>query len=374
MGATIMKPAHPILDFLRQDQRSPLLLWSLTYLIAIASAAIAQLLHTPLPWMLGPLFVLALLGSLGLPLQAPPLGRSMGQWSLGIAIGLYFSPSAVANIRHDLPFIAIACVVSTILLAFGTWMLWRFFHIPLRTAFFASALGGASEMTVLAERHEQRADLVAAAHSLRLLLILAIIPGVFQIYGVPGNLDFQSLHLPISYSGMGLLLLCSSIGIAGFHFLRLPNAFLLGPLAVSAILTACGVEWTTWPKALSNAGQLLIGVGLGIRFTREFVIHAKKLAIGVTIYTLLACIISVLFSLAIAGPSGLDIESLILSTVPGGMSEMGITAKNFHLNVPAVAVFHVLRMAFVILSAELFFHQVLGRLERKFDLHIDSPR
>ena len=173
---------------------------------------------------------------------------------------------------------------------------------------------------------------------------------------------------------MGLLLLCSSIGIAGFHFLRLPNAFLLGPLAVSAILTACGVEWTTWPKALSNVGQLLIGVGLGIRFTREFVIHAKKLAIGVTIYTLLACIISVLFSLAIAGPSGLDIESLILSTVPGGMSEMGITAKNFHLNVPAVAVFHVLRMAFVILSAELFFHQVLGRLERKFDLHIDYPR
>jgi len=31
-------------------------------------------------------------------------------------------------------------------------------------------------------------------------------------------------------------------------------------------------------------------------------------------------------------------------------------------------------MAFVILSAELFFHQVLGRLERKFDLHIDHPR
>jgi membrane AbrB-like protein len=369
-----MKPAHHPLDFLRQGQQSIWLLWALTYLIAIASAWIAELLHTPLPWMLGPLFVLALLGSLGIPLQAPPLGRSAGQCSLGIAIGLYFTPIAVANIGHDLPFIAIACVVSTILLGFGTWMLWRFFHIPLRTAFFASALGGASEMTVLAERHEQRADLVAAAHSLRLLLILAIIPGIFQAYGVPGNLDFQSMHLPISYSGVALLLLCSSIGITTFHVLKLPNAFLLGPLAVSAGLTAFGVEWTTWPKELSNAGQLLIGVGLGIRFTRDFVVHAKKLAIGVTIYTLLACVVSLLFSLAIAKQSGLDIESLILSTVPGGMSEMGITAKNFHLNVPAVAVFHVLRMAFVILSAELFFHQVLGRLERKFDLHIDHPR
>ena len=86
------------------------------------------------------------------------------------------------------------------------------------------------------------------------------------------------------------------------------------------------------------------------------------------------CVVSLLFSLAIAKPSGLDIESLILSTVPGGMSEMGITAKNFHLNVPAVAVFNVLRMAFVNLSAELFFHQVLGRLERRNDLHIDHAR
>ena len=39
------------------------------------------------------------------------------------------------------------------------------------TSYFAGAIGGASEMTLLAERAGARTDLVAAAHSLRLLIV-----------------------------------------------------------------------------------------------------------------------------------------------------------------------------------------------------------
>ena len=39
------------------------------------------------------------------------------------------------------------------------------------TTYFAGAIGGASEMTLLAEREGGRTDLVAAAHSLRLLIV-----------------------------------------------------------------------------------------------------------------------------------------------------------------------------------------------------------
>ena len=326
--------------------------------------------------MLGPLVSIALLSAIGVPLKTPRIGRSIGQWMIGIAIGLYFTPLAVSELKHDIPFILLACLMSTILLAFGTWMLWRFFHIPLRTAFFASALGGASEMTVLAERHNQRADLVAAAHSLRLLLILLVIPLLFKIWGEPGNLDLSKHAIPVSAQGICILLGISALGIALFHRLNLPNAFLLGPLLVSGTLTAFGVELSSWPKILSLCAQTLIGVGLGVRFTRDFILHAKNLALGISIYTFIAGSMSIVFALVITKFSGLDIESLILSTVPGGMAEMGITANVLHLNVTAVTVFHIIRMAFVILSAELFFHQVLGRLERKFDLGLNpaAPR
>ena len=44
--------------------------------------------------------------------------------------------------------------------------------------------GGASEMVVLANRHQAEAASVAAAHSLRLLLVVLIVPALFT-WGLP---------------------------------------------------------------------------------------------------------------------------------------------------------------------------------------------
>ena len=48
--------------------------------------------HLPLPWMLGPLFSVAILRVAGLPLRTLPGGRQAGQWAIGTALGLYFTP------------------------------------------------------------------------------------------------------------------------------------------------------------------------------------------------------------------------------------------------------------------------------------------
>ncbi len=69
-------------------------------------------------------------------------------------------------------------------LGFGAWL--RRFHAgrlagigaeQLRiTSYFSGAIGGASEMTLIAERQGARTDLVAAAHSLRVLLVTVTHP------------------------------------------------------------------------------------------------------------------------------------------------------------------------------------------------------
>jgi len=68
------------------------------------------------------------------------------------------------------------------------------------TAYFASAIGGASEMSLLAERHGARVDLVAASHSMRIALIVIAVPFAFQWVGLQG-LDAtlpgpQAVHWP----------------------------------------------------------------------------------------------------------------------------------------------------------------------------------
>jgi membrane AbrB-like protein len=358
----IQKPK--LRDAIQGVLKSPTCIWLLTYSIAIISGYAASYLNIPLPWMLGPLLVIAFLCVFGVDLQAPAAGRYTGQWLIATAIGLTFSPMVVQELIRDFPFIVLVCFGSLLMLGFGTWFLWRIFKIPMGTAFFSAALGGASEMTTLADRHHQRADLVAAAHSLRLLIVLCVVPILFQIWGTPGDFELNTMNRSFSLQGAITLFLGSLFGILIFRFLNLPNGFLLGPLLMVAAMATFDIELTAWPKPLSNAAQLLLGTSLGVRFSKKFIAHAKNLVVGTSLYTLICTCFSFLLAILIEHLSDLDLETLILSNVPGGMAEMGITAKVFQLNVPVVTIFHIFRMVFVILTAEWIYKRILVRFDR----------
>lgn len=95
-------------------------------LLAVTAGSLCAWGHTPLPWMIGPLFALA-----------------------------------------------------------GA----RLARVDRRTAFFASVLGGATEMSILADRFGARTDLVAVAQSLRIVrivLVVSVIPFVYTWIGVHG--------------------------------------------------------------------------------------------------------------------------------------------------------------------------------------------
>ena len=69
---------------------------ALTLLLALAAAGLCLLLHTPLPWMIGPLLATAVLSMLGGPAESWTPLRNTGQWIIGAALGLYFTPQVVA--------------------------------------------------------------------------------------------------------------------------------------------------------------------------------------------------------------------------------------------------------------------------------------
>jgi membrane AbrB-like protein len=219
------------------------------------------------------------------------------------------------------------------------------------TAFFASAIGGASEMAVLGERHGARLDLVASAHSLRLLIVVLVVPFGFQLAGlhgldptVPGP---QSVHA----GGLAALVALTVAGALAMQRLRLVNAWMLGPLAVAFALTATGIELSALPKWVSSVAQLFIGVALGVRFTPAFLHTAPRWLASVGIGTLLMIVVSAAYALAIARGFGLHPATVLLGTSPGGIAEMCITAKVLELGVPVVTAFHVTRLAAVVMLA-----------------------
>lgn len=330
---------------------------ALTLAAALGAALACERLHVPLPWMIGPLVLTALAGVGGWSVQASTRLRNLGQGLIGVALGLYFTPAVVA-----LLFTLAPAVLAGIVWAFVLGYL--FYRLLLRmggpgidkpTAFFAAAIGGASEMAVLAERHHGQVDRVAAAHSLRVLLVVVLIPVAYQALGIHGADPTLPAVLDVRLPGLALLLAAAAGGVLALKWIGVPNPYVLGALLVTAVLTANGVTLSALPRPASNAGQLFIGVALGARFTPEFAHAAPRWLASVVGGTLVMIGASAGYAWLIAQLAGLHPATVLLATAPGGIAEMCITAKVLQLGVPVVTVFHVVRyVAVLTLTAPLY--------------------
>jgi membrane AbrB-like protein len=333
----------------------------LTLLLALVAAALCVQLRTPLPWMIGPLLATAVLSMLGTPTHSATPLLNLGQWVIGAALGLYFTPQVVALVL-GLWWAMLLNVLWALALgvAFGAW-LHRVHHGPgvfhitglsRSTTYFASPIGGASEMTLMAERRGAQTELVASAHSLRVLLVTLMVPFGFQFAGLHG-LD-TTLPGPrvVNWPGLAALGALTGMGCWVMVRLKLTNPWFLGAMAVSLAVTASGQIWSAIPAPLTNAAQLVIGISLGVRFTRSFVHLAPRWLASVALGTLAMMALCAGYAWVLAWATGLHWATVLLGTSPGGIAEMAITAKVLQLGVPLVTAFHVTRLVAVLLLAE----------------------
>jgi uncharacterized protein len=363
----------------------PSLTWRLslrigsTLLAAWLAAGICVALHTPLPWMIGPLLVTAVLAMAGVPIMSWTPLRNLGQWIIGAALGLYFTPQVVALVTGLWWAIALNIVWALLLgLLFGEWLFrlhapptpgrtagWRAALVvqglSRRTTYFASPIGAASEMTLMGERHGAQTELVAASHSLRVLLVTLIIPFGFQWAGLQGLDSLPPAAREVSGPGFAMLALLTGAGCLLMVWARRTNPWFIGALGAALLLTASGTTLSAIPQELTNAAQLLIGVSLGVRFTRSFVHQAPRWLASVALATVLMIVLCAGFAWSLAQLAGLHWATLLLGTSPGGIAEMAITAKVLQLGVPVVTAFHVTRLTAVLLLAEAMFRWTYQR-------------
>jgi membrane AbrB-like protein len=336
---------------------------ALTVALALAAALVCVWLRTPLPWMIGPLLATSVASILGAPTRSWLPLRNAGQGVIGMALGLYFTPQVVALVAGLWWAIALGIVWALGLgWLFGAW-LHRGHAASMgvgpreqrATSYFAGAIGGASEMTLLAEREGARTDLVAAAHSLRLVIVTVCIPFAFGFAGLHG-LDAAAPG-PRAVHPAGLALLATSAALGAWLMQRAgrANPWFMGALLVAMGFTMAGIELSALPAALTNAGQLLIGISLGVRFQADFLRTAPRWLGSVALGTVVMIAVCAGFALALARMTGLPAATLVLSTSPGGIAEMAITAQVLQLGVPVVTAFQVCRLVAVLILVEPVF-------------------
>jgi membrane AbrB-like protein len=328
-----------------------------TLLLALAAALLCIWLHTPLPWMIGPLLATAAASMLRAPTQSWTPLRNGGQCVIGIALGLYFT-SEVTALVLSLWWAIAAGIVWALLLGwlFGRWLHRVHAHrlpgLNRATTWFAGAIGGASEMTLLAERAGGRTDLVAAAHSTRVLIVTVLVPFGMQFSGLHG-LDLLPPGIRVvSWDGLLLLGVLASASAWVMARLDRANPWFMGALLVAMVLTMSGIELSAMPKGLSNAAQLVIGVSLGVRFTPAFVHTAPRWLASVAVGTLGLLALCAGLAGLMAWATGLHPATMVLAMAPGGIAEMSITAKVLQLGAPVVTAFQACRLMTVLLLVE----------------------
>lgn len=354
---------------------------ALTLLLALAAAALCVWLKTPIPWMIGPLLAVSLASICGAPTRSWGPLRNAGQWTIGTALGLYFTAEVTALVLGLWWAIVLGIVWALGLgVLFGRWLhrvnVRHFPGVPdavmRSTTYFAGAIGGASEMTLLAERVHARTDLVAASHSMRLVIVTLLIPFAMQLGGVQA-LDMLPPSIR-AVDAMGLLGLALLTGAGALLMRRLgrANPWFMGALVVAMGLTMAGVSLSAIPQWLSNTAQLVIGVSLGVRFTSEFVHTAPRWLGAVALGTLGMVALCAGFAWLLARGTGLHWATMVLGTSPGGIAEMAITAKVLQLGVPVVTAFQVCRLIAVLMLVQPLY-TFLYRGPRSKKAHRSAP-
>lgn len=335
--------------------KSPLRI-AATLLLALAAALACAWLRTPLPWIIGPLVATAAASMRGAPTRSWNPLRNLAQWTIGTALGLYFTPQVAALLVSLWWVIALAVLWALALgWGFGLWIyrseaarLGGIEHEKRATCYFAGSIGGASEMTLLAEREGARTDLVAASHSLRLLAVTLLVPFAFTFSGLHGIDLIPPGPRAVHWGGLALLALATGAGAWLALRTGRPNPWFLGALLVSLGLTTTGIELSALPQWATNLAQLVIGVSLGVRFEGRFVRTAPRWLLSVLLGTLGMIALSAGFGALLAWGTGLHPATMILGTSPGGITEMAITAQVLQLGVPMVTALQVCRLVVVL--------------------------
>ncbi|MDV9032128.1 AbrB family transcriptional regulator [Pseudomonas sp. RAC1] len=338
--------------------RSLPLFWA-TGLVGLTGGFIASQVGWPLPWMVGSLLAIIAVRCLTpWQLSEIPNGRKCGQWVIGIGIGLHFTPEVIEQVAGHFGLIFFGALLTTLSSVVGVWLLRRAGE-DRATAFFASMPGGSGEMVNLGARNGALLSQVAAAQSLRVLAVVLCVPALFKL--LLGNGVALDHAGSVSWGWLALIAPLS-IGVALlWQRLRQPNPWLFGPLLVAASISLAGDLRIGLPNGASQIGQWLIGSGLACHFNRAFFRRAPAFLVRTLVATALCMLIAGGAAWVLSLFSHLDLRSLTLGMMPGGIAEMSLTAETLQLSVPLVTALQVMRLLFVLFLAEPLFRYWVRR-------------
>lgn len=334
------------------------------YSVSAVAGYVFSLVHIPLPWMIGPLILVAVCSVAGLPLDVPHKSRHAGQVVVAGSVGLTFTPAALAVLVDLAGFMVLAAGLTLVAGFITAALMRRLTRADTITATLCCVPLGPMESAHLAEQYRVPPGPVAFVQTLRIALTVTLIPPLL-VWLDPRDLDLTGVFAVAdwTWAGVALTVAMAGAGALAFSFLRVSNPMFLGGLAGTAVATLLGLPVSRMPYELIAAGQVLLGVWLGACFNRELLEKAKSFIPASFLATVLLLTSCTLVGTIISVTAGLRWDAMVLATAPGSVTEMALTAKILAADPAMVTAFHVVRIFMIIPFAPLIF-RIVGKLAK----------
>jgi membrane AbrB-like protein len=321
--------------------------------ISAAGGLIAQLIGLPAAWIAGGLLAVALASLAGVNTEVPEPLRPPVYLVLGIYAGSGVSPETLTQMQTWPASFAVLAISVIVLIASSYWWLharcgWD------RNAALLSSLPGALSF-VLAAAEDLKADMkkVAIAQSLRLIILVELIPLVALLIGHPGAAA-RTTGLPAA-GPLDLFILLIAAACASFLMerLRVPGGWMLGGLVTTAALLLGGVVEAGLPDFLVVPCTIALAAIAGSRIRPGDLAVLPRIAGPALGAFAIAGIVSAASAGAVTVVLGVSFLQTLLAFAPGALDALIILAYQMNIDPAYVAAHHMARFLALVAAVPL---------------------
>jgi uncharacterized protein len=315
----------------------------LTFALGGAGGWVLAQVGAPAPWLTGSMLAVAAAALSGLPLAMPTWIRTLAFVLLGISIGSAVTPEALGEVQ------AWPGSVCLLLLAVGATTAASAFHLTrvrgwdVMTARYCSLPGALSQVLVLAMRSGADLPRIVLAQSLRVFVLVALLPWLIPAQGEAGPAPIHAA-VELTTAGTAAMLMAGLATGVLFDRLGIPGGALLGGMIASAVLHGTGMLEGRLPGPLPLAAFVATGCVIGLRFRGASLIRMRATVRGGLESVAIAIVITAGFALGAHYWLGLPYGQLWLAYAPGGVEAMAIMAFALGFDPAFVGGHHVIRI------------------------------
>jgi membrane AbrB-like protein len=294
---------------------------------------------------------------------------------VGIVIGIPVNRQALAVASSAIVPIALMIIGLIGLCFFSAWLTTKLSKLDTATAFCGSSPGAATTMVILSDDLGGQTPIVAVLHSLRLILIVVLMPIGVKIFQSAGVLDAGAQTLAAAQAADGNSLMVYRVKLAGllaaglstayfFRKWKIPAAEIMAGILVSAISNPLFLRLDTYPAIWRPFASWVIGAAIGCQITRSSLRAIRHFIPVCGILTLLLVAAGILLGCLLSVTTSLDIVTALLGACPGGIDAMVLLAGEMRASAPLVATMHTIRQILIMLTMPFLIRRIVGKSRR----------